>query len=137
MIESKGTMAATEVVDRYFAIWNEADPARRRALIEATWSPDASYLDPLYSADGPDGLDALAAGAQAQFPGHRFRLVGALDAHHDRARWGWELAAPDGAPPAVVGVDFAVLTPDGRLRAVTGFFQPPAGPTERDTRRPS
>jgi len=45
VIESKGTMAATEVVDRYFAIWNEADPARRRALIEATWSPGRVHLE--------------------------------------------------------------------------------------------
>jgi hypothetical protein len=115
-----------EVVDGYFAMWNEEDAARRRAAIAAAWAPDGEYVDPLFAAAGHEGLDALAAGVQAQFPGHRFRLVGAVDAHHDRARWDWELVGPDGAP-AAAGVDFAVLAPDGRLRAVTGFFAASAG----------
>ena len=41
---------ATHVIDRYIAIWNETDPARRRDLIARTWSEDASYLDPLMAA---------------------------------------------------------------------------------------
>jgi len=54
-------------------------------------------------------------------------LVGAVETHHDRARWGWELypTGPEAGPPVAVGVDFAVLAPDGRLREVTGFFEQP------------
>ncbi len=126
MTETNAALATREIVDRYFATWNERDPDRRRALIAATWSPDASYLDPLFAAEGPDALDALVARVHAQFPGHRFRLTGAVDGRHDRARWGWELAGPDSGAPVATGVDFAVLAPDGRLRAVTGFFEPPA-----------
>ena len=125
MIDSTTTRPIGELVDGYFAMWNEADPERRRAVIQQTWAPDASYLDPMFAADGPEALDALVAGVHQQFPGHRFRLRGAVDAHHDRARWGWELAGPNGGPPVAVGVDFAVLAPDGRLRQVTGFFEPP------------
>jgi hypothetical protein len=51
----------TALVDDYIAIWNETDPDRRRELI-----------------------------AQ-QFPGHRFELAGAPDAHHDRVRFTWHL----------------------------------------------
>jgi hypothetical protein len=119
------TTTAT-VVETYFAMWNETDAARRQALIEAAWTPDASYLDPMFAADGPDGLDALVAGFHQQFPGHRFRLTDPVDVHHDRARWGWELAGPDGGAVVAAGVDFALLAPDGRLRQVTGFFQAPA-----------
>ena len=126
MTETNAALSTRKVVDRYFAMWNESDPGRRRELIEATWSPDASYVDPMFAAEGPDALDALVARVHTQFPGHRFRLTGAVDAHHDRARWSWELAGPDGRPPVVAGVDFAVLAPDGRLREVTGFFEPPA-----------
>jgi hypothetical protein len=121
---STGTSSASEVVEAYFAMWNETDPVRRRAAIERAWSPEASYVDPMFAAEGADGLDALVAGVHQQFPGHRFRLTGAVDAHHDRARWGWELAGPDGGSPVAAGVDFAVLAPDGRLREVTGFFEP-------------
>ncbi len=131
-LATRESMAAIEdvapigdVVNGYFAMWNETDPTRRRAVTAATWSPDASYLDPLFAADGREALDALVAAVHEQFPGCRFRLIGAVDAHHDRARWGWELAVSDGSPPVATGIDFAVLAPDGRLRTVTGFFVQP------------
>jgi len=117
---------AMAIVDAYFAMWNETDPARRRAIIERAWTPDATYLDPMFAAEGADGLEALADGVHQQYPGYRFRHTDAVDAHHDRARWGWEFVGPDGGTPLVAGVDFAVLAPDGRLRQVTGFFTPPA-----------
>jgi hypothetical protein len=52
-------------VDGYFAMWNETDYDRRQAVIAATWSDDARYVDPLASAQGADGLHALVAGVHA------------------------------------------------------------------------
>jgi hypothetical protein len=111
------------VVEGYFATWNETDPARRRKFTEQTWATDATYVDPRYTADGHDGLDELVRAVHDAFPGSRFRLTSAVDAHHDRVRWSWELATPEGLPIAT-GVDFAVLAEDGRLREVVGFFEP-------------
>jgi hypothetical protein len=113
----------TTVVDGYIAIWNEGDPERRRALIAATYSEDATYVDPLMEGEGVAGIDAMIAGAQAQFPGHRFALAGASDAHHDRVRFGWTLRPEAGGEAVAAGVDFATLAPDGRLRSVTGFLE--------------
>jgi hypothetical protein len=127
MTETGVSSQTREVVDRYFAVWNEADGNRRRELIAGIWASDGSYVDPLSEADGPDALDALVGGFHQRFPGHRFRLIGSVDAHHDRARWSWELFGPDGGAPMLVGVDFAVFAADGRLREVTGFFEPPTG----------
>ena len=110
------------VIDRYIAIWNETEPQRRRDLIAETWTDDASYLDPLMSGDGPDGIDAMVSGVQERFPAHRFRRTGAVDTHHDRVRFGWELVAPGGETPLVAGVDFGVVAADGRLRTITGFL---------------
>lgn len=110
------------IVDGYFAMWNETDPTRRGEVVAATWAERPSYVDPMFTADGRDGLDAMVQGVHRQFPGHRFRLTAPVDTHHDRARWGWELAGPDG--PVAAGVDFAVLDGDGRLRVVTGFIEP-------------
>jgi hypothetical protein len=126
MSETSTATAIGTIVEGYFAMWNETDPARRRDVIAATWAPDARYADPMFVADGADALDALAVGVHQQFPGHRFRLTTGVESHHDRARWGWELVGPDGGAPVAAGVDFAVLAPDGRLREVTGFFQQPA-----------
>ena len=111
-----------EVVAGYFALWNETDAAARRDALAATWAAEASYRDPLLAAEGYDALDAMIAAIHAQYPGQRFHLVGAIDAYPGRARWGWALVGPDGTP-IVAGLDVAVLAEDGRLRAVTGFFE--------------
>ena len=114
------------VVERYIAMWNETDPERRRSIIAETWADDATYLDPLMSGAGPDGIDAMVAGVQERFPGHRFELSAGPDAHHDRVRFAWQLHGADGGAAVATGVDFATLADDGRLRAVTGFLEPAA-----------
>jgi hypothetical protein len=109
------------LVDRYIAAWNELDPTRRRELIARTWTEEASYLDPKLSAQGHAALEAMLQGVQGMFPGHRFRRLGAAEAHHDRLRFRWALEAAGGRR-VVEGTDIAVLAPDGRMASVTGFF---------------
>src|SRR5439155_17782976 len=75
------------VVERYIAMWNETDPECRRSIIAETWTDDATYLDPGMSGDGPDGIDAMVAGVEERFPGHRFELLAGPDAQHDRVRF--------------------------------------------------
>jgi isopentenyl diphosphate isomerase/L-lactate dehydrogenase-like FMN-dependent dehydrogenase len=120
------TSTLTDVVDTYIDMWNEEDADRRAELIRRAWTDDARYRDPLLEADGHAGLDEMVATVQSHYPGHRFRRTTGIDAHHDLARFGWELVAPDGVV-FVAGVDVAALTGDGRLRTVSGFFaDPPA-----------
>jgi hypothetical protein len=111
------------VVTTYIAAWNEADPAQRRALIAEAFTEDTTYVDPLMAGAGHAEIDALIAGAQAQYPGHRFELTEAADAHNDRVRFSWTLVGPGG--PVAVGRDFATVAADGRLRDVTGFLEAP------------
>ena len=111
----------TELAEKYIATWNETDPSARRALISEVWSEDGRYIDPLAAVTGHDEIDALIAGAQAQFPGMNFRLATAVDSHHDQARFTWELG-PDGAEAPVVGFDVAQRDEDGRLALVLGFL---------------
>jgi len=127
MIETTTPTAVGEAIEGYFAMWNERDPARRRALVEATWTPDGSYVEPLMTAEGHDALEAGVAGMQGQFPGHAIRPAGEIETHHDRARWRWELVGPEGGDALAAGTNVAILAPDGRLRQVTGFFDQTAG----------
>ena len=114
-------MTDTEtLVDRYIAMWNETDAVKRRALIAEVWTADPTYVDPALRGDGRDGINAMVGQVHERFPGHRFRRTGEIDGHNDRVRFGWELG-PEGGPAAVKGVDFATVA-DGRLAAVTGFF---------------
>jgi hypothetical protein len=114
------------VVDDYIAVWNEADPERRRALIARTWTEDGTYVDPLMSGAGIDEINAMVGAAQQQFPGHRFELTFGPDAHNDVARFTWTLVAQESGAAAAVGVDFATVAADGRLSAVRGFLEQPA-----------
>ncbi len=72
-------------------------------------------------AQGYAALSDRVAAVHARFPGQRFSRLSDVDAHHDDARFAWQLAAPDGAV-TVAGLDVAKLAGDGRLRSITGFF---------------
>ncbi|MFG3436972.1 nuclear transport factor 2 family protein [Nonomuraea sp. NPDC047897] len=116
-----------ELVQRYLAAWNETDAAARRATLAEVFAEDAVYTDPLVSVRGRDGLDATIAAVQGQFGGLVFSLGGAVDAHHDIARFTWHLG-PEGGEPLVIGFDVAVIDGDGRISQVLGFLdRVPAG----------
>jgi hypothetical protein len=111
----------SKLAEQYIATWNETDPAERRAMIDEVWSASGRYTDPLADVSGRDQIDAVIAAAQAQFTGLTFRLAGAVDAHHDQARFSWELGA-DGAESVVAGFDVAQRDAEGRLSLVLGFL---------------
>jgi hypothetical protein len=110
-----------QTVRDYLAAWNQSDPEARRAAVERVWTEDARYADPLADVTGHDQIDALIAGAQGQFPGFVFTQVGAVDGHHDQARFTWG-SGPEGADPEVVGSDVVTLADDGRVSLVLGFL---------------
>jgi hypothetical protein len=118
-------MTAQDLAKSYIACWNETDPARRRSLIAETWTSDASYVDPMMKGEGREGIDAMIGAVQQKYPGFRFSLEGAVDAHNDALRFGWSLSSPDGAVVAY-GLDFGFIAADGRLSAITGFLEPQA-----------
>lgn len=119
-------MADTDtLVNNYIAMWNETDPQRRRDLVAGTVTDDAAYVDPVMEGTGVDGITEMIGAAQSQFPGHRFALAAGPEAHHDRVRFSWSLAA-DGGAPVAIGVDFVSLGDDGRMRSITGFLEPAA-----------
>jgi SnoaL-like domain len=113
------------LVSAYIAMWNETDPERRLELVTQTMTEDATYLDPVMAGEGIDQISAMIGGAQQQFPDHRFALVEGPDTHHDRLRFSWSLS-PNGGDPIAIGIDFATVALDGRMREVTGFLKPAA-----------
>jgi hypothetical protein len=114
------TSALEGLVDSYIAAWNARDAGDRAALVARTWTPDATYADPLMSGAGHAGIDAMIAAAQGQYPGLIFSRRGAPDVHGDNLRFSWDLG-PQGGPPMAGGTDFAVVE-GGRIRTVTGFL---------------
>jgi hypothetical protein len=115
-------------VDAHLAGYCEPDPDRRLELLRAAWDPAGRLLDPPFDGTGPTGVAELVDAVLGHYPGHTFRRTTAVDAHHDRARYGWELVGPDGAV-AVAGTDVVTVGTDGRIAEIVGFFGdlPPAG----------
>ena len=109
------------LAEQYFAIWNETDAEQRARLIEKTWAPEGTFVDPSFEATGYDELSALVGTAQGMFPGLRFTVTGTPDEHHDRVRWTWELAA-EGQPAVAGGTDIVTVAADGRISSVVGFL---------------
>jgi len=118
--------AHLDLVDRYIAVWNETDAARRRALIEETWADDASYVDPLMAGKGYEGIDAMIGAVHERFSGHHFRLSTKADGFGNYVRFSWDLVAP-GGEAIVKGSDFAVVDAAGKLKSVTGFLDATPG----------
>ncbi|MEV7130233.1 nuclear transport factor 2 family protein [Streptomyces sp. NPDC093260] len=115
-------------VARYLEAWNASGPEALEKAVAAAWTPDGSYTDPLAEVAGHEQIAALITAAQGQFPGFAFRLSGAVDGHHDTARFSWELvSAADGTAP-VAGFDVITLDGEGRIKSVLGFLdRVPAG----------
>jgi hypothetical protein len=112
----------TATVELYLNLWNETSKEARMKGITETFTPDATYTDPLADVAGHDGIDTMIAGVQGQFPGFTFKLLGAVDSNHNIARFQWELVPVAGGESVVIGSDVAVLSEDGKIRSIYGFL---------------
>ncbi|MFI6493890.1 nuclear transport factor 2 family protein [Streptomyces sp. NPDC050564] len=109
-------------VARYFEAWNAGEQDALAKAVAAAWTADGTYTDPLADVHGHQQIAAVIAAAHEQFPGFAFRPLGAVDGHHDIARFGWELVnEADGSAP-VAGFDVITLDGEGRIRSVHGFL---------------
>jgi hypothetical protein len=127
---------AEHLTDRYVALWNEADPERRRRTIGELWTEDGSQIlqPPLeiraiaarpgigmavrLEARGHAELEARAATSYEHWvdsDGLRFRRRDNVDRLHDVVKFHWEAGSQDGQVTAV-GLVFLMLATDGRIR---------------------
>ena len=116
--------AVTDLIDRYCAVWNELDSARRSRLLAEIWADAATYTDPTIHARNGDELLAHIERVQARRPGSRVVRTTAVDVHHGVARFGWHVVQADGTS-LPDGLDIAYLSSDGqRITRIVGFFGP-------------
>jgi hypothetical protein len=108
-------------VDLHLAAYCDPGAASRLAAMRVAWSADGRLVDPPMEATGHEAIAGLADVVVTHYPGHTFRRTTAIDRHHEYARYGWALVAPDGTE-AVSGLDVVRVAPDGRLGGIVGFF---------------
>ena len=111
------------LVDTYCRAWSEPDADAHRALLDQAWDEDGTYTDPLARVVGRAALHAHIGASFAGFPGMVITATSAVDVHHDKGRFTWQLALPDGSVP-VAGTDFVQVTTEGKIRSIVGFFGP-------------
>ncbi len=85
--------------------------------------PDVSYCDPNGLIEGRAALSDYMAGFQQTVPGGTFKL-NTLKLHNDRTLANWPMLGPDGKT-LQDGVSYGHLAADGRLMAISGFFDLP------------
>jgi hypothetical protein len=137
------TREAEQLADRYLALWNEADPERRRRLIAELWTEDGSQilqppqemreiaaspglgLAATLEARGHAELEARAATSYEHWVGSEglsFRGRDDAERLDDVVKFHWEAVSPDGEVTAV-GLVFLVLGADGRIRRDYVFIE--------------
>jgi hypothetical protein len=115
---------ATELIDRYCAVWSEPDEALRRSMLDAVWADGATYTDPSVHAAGAEELLAHIARVRERRPGSKVVRTSTIDAHHALARFAWCALAADGSILRD-GIDIAFVSGDGtRIGRIIGFFGP-------------
>jgi hypothetical protein len=115
----------TELVDRYVALWNEADVDRRREAIVALWTPDGLHYAKNQTCHGYRALEDRVARSyeRSVAPGlNRFRHADNVEAHHNVVRFNWHMVRKADDHIVAVGFDFLVLADDGRIAADYQFI---------------
>ena len=104
-------------------VFGEADPVRRRAVIDEIFHEDAVFHDPNGGTfRGRDEIDRIAGVIRATYPDLRYRPLSPPEEVGDAGRARWVEGAP-GQTPTVAGTDF-IIARDGKIAALYLFFDP-------------
>ena len=125
---------ANELSDRYVAVWNEADPERRRAMVAELWAPDGEHLlmpprevrqaaaemsmNSVFEVRGHPELNARVADTYERFIAsgeYDFRRCEEAERLRDVVKFRWEMVSTDDGSVAAIGLEFLVIDPQGRI----------------------
>jgi hypothetical protein len=120
---------AQRLAEWYVAVWNEADPQRRRHAIAALWTPDGQHYVNGREARGYDALEQRIIGSyerNIRDRGHRFRAVAGARALRDVVTFDWEMLPTDSERIAASGSIILIVNGEGRILVDYQFVDPEA-----------
>jgi len=82
----------------YCAAWGESDVPKRTQMLTKTWARQGTYTDPTAQVEGREALIVHIGKFLEQYPGAQIVVFSAVDAHHERFRFGWKMLAADDPP---------------------------------------
>ena len=113
---------AQELADRYAAVWNEADPERRRLQISALWVPEGRHYVGVREVLGYTGLEQRIADSHnknVRHGGNHFRAVKDARTLRDIVVFRWEMLPT--AEDRVAAHGFIVLRVDAEGRILVDY----------------
>jgi hypothetical protein len=112
-------MDVQELVERYVAVWNEADPAVRRDRIRSLWAPDGTTCHRLLEARGHAAIEARVTGSWEKWlreGNHVFR-PSKVACRHNAVKFDWVMVTVPAGDVVSPGLSFLLLDPQGRIQA--------------------
>ncbi|MFE7722164.1 hypothetical protein ACFU44_24310 [Nocardia rhizosphaerihabitans] len=138
-------MSNNDIATRYVALWNEAEPTARRALIEELFAVDGAqflvdppaeirkaaaelaFPAPALAVHGHDALDRRAARAYEMFLAsgeYVFAAAGpAVELPANTLAVAWTMTRRDDGTPAGGGLDLLAFDADGRIVSDHQFIE--------------
>jgi hypothetical protein len=105
-------------------IFEENDPARRRAAMDEIYTEDVVFYDPSGGTfRGRGEIDRIAGSLRATHPDFRYQPIAEPEESGNAGRVRWVEGRP-GEAPAYAGTDFFIAR-DGRIAAIYLFFDKP------------
>ncbi|MBO0777394.1 MAG: nuclear transport factor 2 family protein [Ktedonobacteraceae bacterium] len=107
-----------QFVERYMAVWNEADADRRTKGISEVWTEDGVQFTSKGEYRGHQALQERISTNHETFvktQGLLFRVAN-VAVHHDAVKLVWEMLPAQGGEVRGSGVLFLLLSDDGRVR---------------------
>lgn len=112
--------AAQDLAERYVAVWNEADPERRRRQIAALWTPEGQHYVGAREVRGYHALEKRIADSHAKSVrdnGHRFRAARDARRLRDVVTFHWEMVSAETESVLARGLEFLIVSDDGQVLA--------------------
>jgi hypothetical protein len=117
---------ASELVDRYVAVFNESDAQARHRRIAELFAPDGSFVSETIVRNGHRAIEAEAIEAHHGYvtKGYVFVPAGSSHRHHNVARIKWRMQDKDSGEVAATGSEFLLLDENGRVRLDYQYDEP-------------
>ncbi len=109
------------LLDRYFALWGEADATVRRSGLTEVTTASVTFQDQYSCTSGLDDLDSHLAAARVFMPGLTLARSGEPRQCQGAALADWEARDREGKAVGK-GTNLFVLAPDGKIARVVGFW---------------
>jgi uncharacterized protein YndB with AHSA1/START domain len=114
--------APAAVADRWFSMWSNPDAGERNRALDGLAAPDITMTDRFSAIEGVDDLRAHLDAVHRFMPGYQLQRDGEPQHCQGRILAQWKAADGSGTVRGS-GTNVFVMTADGRVESVTGFWR--------------